>query len=77
MQPTILIVDDEKHTRDGLRRLLDDNMTSMSPPTSAGALEVLERDRIDLLLTDLRLGGEDGMKLIERALKCRIRPSAS
>src|SRR5437764_1236968 len=25
MQPTILIVDDEKHTRDGLRRLLEDN----------------------------------------------------
>ena len=24
MQPTILIVDDEKHTRDGLRRLLED-----------------------------------------------------
>ena len=25
MQPTILIVDDEKHTRDGLRRLLEDD----------------------------------------------------
>ena len=24
LQPTILIVDDEKHTRDGLRRLLED-----------------------------------------------------
>ena len=30
---------------------------------------VLEREQIDLLLTDLRLGGEDGMQLIERALK--------
>ncbi len=28
-----------------------------------------ERDQIDVLLTDLRLGGEDGMTLIERALK--------
>ncbi len=29
----------------------------------------LQRDQIDVLLTDLRLGGEDGMTLIERALK--------
>ena len=29
----------------------------------------LQRDQIDVLLTDLRLGGEDGMHLIERALK--------
>ena len=32
-------------------------------------MDVLEREQIDLLLTDLRLAGEDGMELIERALK--------
>ena len=32
-------------------------------------MDVLEREHVDLLLTDLRLGGEDGMALIERALK--------
>jgi two-component system response regulator AtoC len=30
---------------------------------------VLEREQVDVLLTDLRLGGDDGMQLIERALK--------
>src|SRR6185295_20282310 len=35
----------------------------------AGAMSVLEREPIDALLTDLRLGTEDGMTLIERALK--------
>ncbi|MDQ6766007.1 MAG: sigma-54 dependent transcriptional regulator, partial [Verrucomicrobiota bacterium] len=30
---------------------------------------VLERDQIDVLITDLRLAGDDGMVLIERALK--------
>ena len=69
MQPTILIVDDEKHTRDGLRSLLGDKYDTYVAADAASALEVLERDRIDLLLTDLRLGGDDGMKLIERALK--------
>ncbi len=69
MQPTILIVDDEKHTRDGLRRLLDDEYDVYVAGDIAGAMDVLERDQIDVLLTDLRLAGEDGMTLIERALK--------
>ncbi len=34
----------------------------------AGALGVLERESVDLVLTDLRLGGEDGMQLIDRVL---------
>src|SRR6202048_3337622 len=69
VQPTILIVDDEKHTRDGLRRLLENNYDVYVAADIAGAISVLEREQIDLLLTDLRLGGEDGMQLIDRALK--------
>jgi len=69
MQPTILIVDDEKHTRDGLRRLLENEYDTYVAADISGAMEVLERDQIDVLITDLRLGGEDGMTLIERALK--------
>src|SRR5437879_12964750 len=69
MQPTILIVDDEKHTRDGLRRLLEDEYDVYVAEDIGGAMSVLERETIDLLLTDLRLAGEDGMQLIERALK--------
>jgi two-component system response regulator AtoC len=69
IQSTILIVDDEKPTRDGLRRLLADDYDVYVAGDIAGAMNVLERDRVDLLLTDLRLGGEDGMQLIDRALK--------
>ena len=69
MQPTILIVDDEKHTRDGLRRLLENEYDVYVAADIAGAIDVLEREQIDLLLTDLRLGNEDGMTLIDRALK--------
>src|SRR2546429_1089916 len=69
MQPTILIVDDEKHTRDGLRRLLEAEYDVYVAADIAGAVNVVEREQIDLLLTDLRLGSEDGMKLIDRALK--------
>src|SRR5438552_6680836 len=69
IQPTVLIVDDEKHTRDGLRRLLEDDYDVYVAADVAGAMDVLAREPIDILLTDLRLGNEDGMILIERALK--------
>ena len=69
LQPTILIVDDEKHTRDGLRRLLENEYDVYVAADIAGAIDVLEREQIDILLTDLRLGNENGMTLIDRALK--------
>src|SRR4030095_1604361 len=69
VQPTVLIVDDEKHTRDGLRRLLENEYDVYVAADIAGAMDVLEREQVDVLLTDLRLGSEDGMVLIDRALK--------
>src|SRR3954447_3790142 len=69
LQPTILIVDDEKHTRDGLRRLLENEYDTYVAEDIRGAMDVLEREPIDVMITDLRLAGEDGMTLIERALK--------
>src|SRR5438093_7738101 len=69
LQPTVLVVDDEKHTRDGLRHLLESDYDVYVAADIAGAMDVLEREQVDVLLTDLRLGGEDGMVLIDRALK--------
>jgi DNA-binding NtrC family response regulator len=65
----VLIVDDEKHTRDGLRALLENNYDVYVAGDIAGATDVLQREQIDVLLADLRLGSEDGMTLIDRALK--------
>src|SRR5947199_1419602 len=74
LQPTVLIVDDEKHTRDGLRRLLENDYDVYVSADIAGAIDVLDREQIDVLLTELRLGNEDGMALIERALKMSRAP---
>ena len=68
MNPTLLIVDDEKHTRDGLRTSLEDSFEVYVAADIQGALNILEADHVDLILTDLRLGGDDGMKLIDRVL---------
>jgi DNA-binding NtrC family response regulator len=66
--PTLLIVDDEKHTREGLRAALEDKFDVYVAADIPSAINVLEHDTIDLMVTDLRLGTEDGMALIDRAL---------
>jgi two-component system response regulator AtoC len=68
MQPTLLIVDDEKHTREGLRASLEDTFDVYIAADISGALSVLERETVDIVLTDLRLGGEDGLQLIDKVL---------
>lgn len=65
---TILIVDDEKHTRDGLRLSLEDDFDCYVASNAAEAMEHLQHDQVDVMLTDLRLGEDDGMKLLEAAL---------
>ena len=67
--PTVLIVDDEKPTREGLRLALEDDFDCYVAANAAEALEYLKNDPIDVMLTDLRLGDDDGMKLLDEALK--------
>ena len=67
MKPTLLIVDDEKPTRDGLRAALEDRYDVYVAEEAGAAMDLLERDNFDVLLTDFRLPNEDGMKLISRA----------
>lgn len=63
----VLIVDDEKPTRDGLRAALAEKYDVYLAEDAAAAMSLLEKERFDVLLTDLRLPSEDGMKLIARA----------
>jgi DNA-binding NtrC family response regulator len=67
MTPTLLIVDDEKTTREGLRAALEDRYDVYLAEDAKAAMELLEKDHFDVLLTDFRLPTEDGMKLITRA----------
>ena len=68
MTPNLLIVDDEKPTRDGLRSALEDRYEVYVAEDATSALELLESETFDVLLTDFRLpNNEDGMKLIARA----------
>ncbi len=67
MAPTLLIVDDEKTQREGLRAALEDHYDVYLAEDAKAAMELLEKEHFDVLLTDFRLPSEDGMKLISRA----------
>src|SRR5215203_5640043 len=67
LTPTLLIVDDEKPTREGLRAALEDHYDVYIAEDAATAMGLLEQEHFDVMLTDFRLPNEDGMKLIARA----------
>ena len=69
MKKVILIVDDEKNTREGLRNALEDQYDVCVAGDIGGAKAIMETEQVDLLLTDLRLGGENGMDLLSWALR--------
>jgi len=66
-KPTLLIVDDEKPTREGLRAALEERFDVYLAEDAATALALLEKEHFAVMLTDFRLPKEDGMKLITRA----------
>ncbi len=70
---TALVCDDEKYQRDGLARHVQWQEYGFSEPfvcaSAWEALEILKHHSIDLLLTDVRMPGKDGLEL---AAECRV-----
>lgn len=67
MKPVLLIVDDEKSTRMVLSAALEEDYEVFAAANGKAARAILESEPVDILLTDLRLGGESGMDLIDFA----------
>ncbi len=76
MTPTLLIADDEKATRDGLRTALEEEFEVYTASNNTEALALLKAEPVDLLLTDLRMGGDSGMDLLDEALSLPEPPVA-
>ncbi|MFM9148833.1 MAG: sigma-54-dependent transcriptional regulator, partial [Verrucomicrobiota bacterium] len=74
MKQTVLIVDDEKHIREGLRAAFEDKYETFVAKDAAEAARLMQDVPPDAVLTDLRMAGEDGMAVIERALRLPGRP---
>lgn len=74
MPASILIVDDEKHTRDGLRQALEDDYDVYLASDADEAFNLMEAEEFAVVLTDLRMAGKSGMKVIDKALSLPKKP---
>ncbi len=72
--PTILIVEDEKNTREGLERALRRNYQVLLADSAERALELLDEANVQIILSDLRLPGMDGLGMVRRALTHSSQP---
>lgn len=64
--PTIVLVEDEKNTREGVKKFLEGlDYDVLVAESGESALPLIEKERPDIVLTDLRLPGMDGLKLLE------------
>jgi two-component system, response regulator YesN len=76
---TIMIVDDERNIRLGIKAIIEREYPGRYDIALASggeeALEAIQARRIDIVITDIRMPGMDGMALIRHAYDAHHRPS--
>ena len=75
MVPSVLIVDDEKHTREGLQQALAEHYDVSLAANADEAFNLMDAQPFDVILTDLRMPGKSGLKVIDKALALPNHPS--
>ncbi len=67
---TILIIDDERPIRNSLRDILEyEKMKIDDAADGREALELLQKNKYDLALCDIKMPGMDGIELLEKMMK--------
>ena len=74
MPATILIVDDEKNTREGLGLALEEDYEVYLASSAEEAFNLMEAETFEAVLTDLRMAGKSGLTVIDQAIKLPNRP---
>ena len=69
MKENLLIVDDEAHTREGLELALEEEFEVFCASSAEEAALALENEVFQVVLTDLRMPGDSGMKVIDLAIR--------
>jgi len=69
MKPKLLVVDDEKNTRDALRKALEDFFEVFVAMNIETTQNIFNSDSMDVVLTDLRLGGDSGLDVLRLCQK--------
>lgn len=74
MAHSLLIVEDEKHTREGLMMALEDDYDVYVASDADEAFTLMGEEEFEIILTDLRMAGKSGMKVIEHAVQLPYKP---
>jgi DNA-binding NtrC family response regulator len=74
-KPTVLVVEDEKNTREGLQRALGRRYHVLLAENADRGLALLDEHNVDVVLTDLRLPGMDGLAFARRAMAHGSQPA--
>ena len=64
---TVLVVDDEKNTREGLGRALRRDYEVVLAESADAAIQTLGERPVDVMLSDVRMPGMDGLGLLREA----------
>ena len=73
----ILIVDDEEGIREVLRDFFEgEGFEVFEAANGVGALEMARRERFDVVLTDLKMPGLDGLQVVKEIRHMRPRTAA-
>ncbi|HEY8995565.1 MAG TPA: sigma-54 dependent transcriptional regulator [Lacunisphaera sp.] len=75
MVPSVLIIDDEKHTREGLQQALQDHYDVSVAANADEAFNLMDAQEFEVILTDLRMPGKSGLKVIDKALALPHHPA--
>ena len=65
-KPVILVVDDEKNAREGLARALQRSYEIVLAENGQRALDILRARTVDVMLSDVRMPGMDGLEVARR-----------
>jgi DNA-binding NtrC family response regulator len=68
-KPSILIVDDERNTRDIMARFLRTTYNVTLAEDGIRGINILKKNDFDLVLTDMRMPGADGMEVLKATLE--------
>ncbi|MDV5121877.1 MAG: sigma-54 dependent transcriptional regulator [Candidatus Scalindua sp.] len=72
-KPRILLVDDDKNTADGLKKiLLQDGYDTGCTYTGNEALDLIEAEHFDIVITDMKLPDISGFSIIEKVKKKNV-----
>jgi two-component system nitrogen regulation response regulator NtrX len=67
LKPRILVIDDEAAIRDSLRMILEyENYAFLGASSGQEALALVQRDRPDLVLLDIKMPAMDGMEVLRK-----------